>query len=55
MNEGIVFLKDLIKRKFPKWSGNIHNIEISNLTGENMKKLKTMIAEAILKSREIIN
>ncbi len=42
-------IQNLLKKLRSNWTGTVDSIEVSNLTGENLENLKTLIATQILR------
>jgi len=51
---GLEYLRDEVLTMRPTWKGNCTHLEVSNLTGENLKSLLNNIAGGVIRSRQII-
>jgi len=48
---GVAHFNQKITKLLPNWRGFCHRLEISNLTGENLKELKMYLAYSIIRSQ----
>jgi hypothetical protein len=53
IQEGLSYLADEMRSMKPSWKGNFANLEVSNLTGENLKDLLYYLAGSIVSSRKM--
>jgi hypothetical protein len=54
IQEGLGYLADEMRSMKPSWKGNFANLEVSNLTGENLNELLYYLAGSIVSSRKMM-
>jgi GTPase SAR1 family protein len=53
IDEGLQYLAKEMKSMRPSWKGNFANLEVSNLTGENMERLILFLAGSVLSAQKM--
>ena len=51
IEEGLNYLANEMRAMLPSWKGNFARLEVSNLTGENLKSLLYYVAGSVISSR----
>lgn len=54
IEEGLDYLANEMRAMRPSWKGNFARLEVSNLTGENLKSLLYYVAGSVISSRQMI-
>lgn len=54
IEDGMEYLRGAILEMRPAWKGNCARLEVSNLTGENLRRLLYFITASVISSRKII-
>jgi GTPase SAR1 family protein len=55
VQRGKEYVCELVKNMRPNWKGNCFSLEVSNLSGENIAKLRSLISGSILHTARCLN